>query len=62
MNKDINGIEQGYFNMGARYYDPEIGRFLSVDPLFEMYTEYMPYNYCNNSPMMFRDPSGIILI
>jgi hypothetical protein len=22
-------IEHGYFNMGARYYDPEIGRFLS---------------------------------
>jgi RHS repeat-associated protein len=52
-------IEHGYFNMGARYYDPEIGRFLSVDPLFEMYTEYTPYNYCNNSPMMFRDPSGL---
>jgi len=52
-------IEHGYFNMGARYYDPEIGRFLSVDPLFEIYTEYTPYNYCNNSPMMFRDPSGM---
>jgi len=48
-------IEHGYFNMGARYYDPEIGRFLSVDPLFEMFTEYTPYNYCNNSPMMFRE-------
>ena len=44
-----------YFNMGARYYDPEMGRFLSVDPLFEMYTEYSPYSYCNNSPMMWRD-------
>jgi RHS repeat-associated protein len=55
-------IEHGYFNMGARYYDPEIGRFLSVDPLFEMYTEFSPYNYCNNSPMMFRDPSGMGLV
>jgi len=27
--------------------------------MFEMYTEYTPYNYCNNSPMMFRDPSGM---
>jgi len=26
-------IEHGYFNMGARYYDPEIGRFLSVENL-----------------------------
>jgi hypothetical protein len=25
----------------------------------KMYTEYTPYNYCNNSPMMFRDPSGM---
>jgi hypothetical protein len=24
-----------------------------------MYTEFSPYNYCNNSPMMFRDPSGM---
>jgi RHS repeat-associated protein len=48
-----------WLNDTARYYDPEIGRFLSVDPLFEMYTEYTPYNYCNNSPMMFRDPSGL---
>lgn len=22
-----------YFNIGARYYDPDLGRFLSVDPL-----------------------------
>jgi RHS repeat-associated protein len=39
----------------ARYFDPEIGRFLSVDPQFEMYTEFSPYKYCNNSPMMFRE-------
>ena len=24
-----------------------------------MYTEYSPYSYCNNSPMMWRDPSGL---
>jgi proteasome lid subunit RPN8/RPN11 len=30
--------------------------------LFEMYTEFSPYNYCNNSPMMFRDPSGLGMV
>ena len=24
-----------------------------------LYTEYSPYSYCNNSPMMWRDPSGL---
>jgi RHS repeat-associated protein len=51
--------EMVWLNDTARYYDPEIRRFLSVDPLFEMYTEFSPYNCCNNSPMMFRDPSGM---
>jgi RHS repeat-associated protein len=52
-------IEHGYFNMGARYYDPEIGRFLSVDPLFEQFAEQTPYNYCFNSPLINSDASGL---
>jgi len=52
-------IEHGYFNMGARYYDPEIGRFLSVDPLFEQFEEQTPYNYCFNSPLINSDASGL---
>ncbi len=48
-------------DMGGRYYDPVIGRFLSPDPL-----AYSPsntqalnrYTYGLNSPMRFVDPSG----
>ena len=51
--------ESRYIAMGARMYDPESGRFLSVDPLFELFTEHTPYHYAYNSPLIFKDPSGL---
>ncbi len=42
-----------YFN--ARYYDPNIGRFTSVDPV----KDNLPYVYVNNNPMNFIDPTGM---
>jgi RHS repeat-associated protein len=51
--------ENSYVAMGARQYDPAIGRFLSVDPLFEKFTEQTPYQYAFNSPLTWKDPSGL---
>jgi RHS repeat-associated protein len=43
-----------YFNQ--RYYDPEIGRFLTEDPA----GQYMnPYLYAANSPLNYYDPDGL---
>ena len=42
-----------YFNQ--RYYDPELGRFLSNDPKHQSMN---PYMYCSNSPLMYVDPDG----
>jgi len=42
-----------YFN--ARYYDPNLGRFTSVDPV----KDNLPYVYVNNNPMNFIDPTGM---
>ena len=42
-----------YFN--ARYYDPEVGRFLTEDPSRKG-TSW--YTYCNNNPLTFTDPTG----
>lgn len=51
----------GLSYMGARYYDPLIGRFLSMDPMgvdfANLYT-FNRYAYANNNPYRFTDPSG----
>jgi RHS repeat-associated protein len=42
-------FENNYFCMGARQFDAETGRFLSVDPLFEEFRNHTPYHYAYNS-------------
>ncbi|WP_327329247.1 MULTISPECIES: RHS repeat-associated core domain-containing protein [unclassified Streptomyces] len=50
----------GYTHLGAREYDPTLGRFLSVDPLLipDDPTQLNPYVYGNNNPATFADPTG----
>ncbi len=43
---------------GARYYDPDIGRFLSLDPLASKYPSVSPYAYVSNNPLRRIDPDG----
>lgn len=42
---------------GARYYDPRISIFVSLDPLVEQTFE--PYSYTGNNPINFTDPTGM---
>ena len=35
-----------------------VGRFLSVDPLWECFRNYTPYHYSFNNPISFKDPTG----
>ena len=51
----------GLYFMGARYYDPTTGRFLSRDPFpgFATYPATLHrYMYAGNNPIRFVDPSG----
>jgi len=43
------------YTYGARFYDPELGRFLAVDPAREFAN---PYSYVGNCPTMLIDLSG----
>jgi RHS repeat-associated protein len=50
--------ETGLYYYGARYYDPKVSIWLSVDPLAEKYPNVSPYVYCLNNPVRFIDPDG----
>jgi RHS repeat-associated protein len=43
---------------GARFYDSEVVRFLSLDPLAAKYANLSPYNYVAGNPVMLIDPTG----
>jgi RHS repeat-associated protein len=50
--------ETGLYYAGARYYDPKISIWLSVDPLLEKYKGLNPYIYCFNNPAHYIDSDG----
>ncbi|WP_327710903.1 polymorphic toxin-type HINT domain-containing protein [Streptomyces sp. NBC_00464] len=51
----------GLTNLGAREYDPSVGRFLNPDPLISAGDpeSWNAYAYANNSPVTLSDPSGL---
>jgi RHS repeat-associated protein len=51
--------ETGLYYYGARYYDPKVSIWLSVDPLAEEFPSWSPYAFCNNNPLYYTDPTGM---
>ncbi|MEW2309113.1 RHS repeat-associated core domain-containing protein [Streptomyces sp. NPDC006864] len=51
----------GLTHLGAREYDPVLGRFLSVDPIidFDDPAQMNAYSYAHNSPLTKSDPTGL---
>ncbi|WP_327373343.1 polymorphic toxin-type HINT domain-containing protein [Streptomyces sp. NBC_01216] len=54
-------LQTGLTHIGAREYDPGLGKFISVDSLID-YTQPQQINgyaYANNSPVTLSDPTGL---
>jgi len=49
--------DAGLLHVGARYYDPQVGRFTSSDAVLSEH----PYLYCEHEPDA-GDPSGMVYI
>jgi RHS repeat-associated protein len=51
--------EGNSIDYGFRMYDPRIGRFFSVDPLFKDYPELTPFQFSSNTPIWAIDLDGL---
>ncbi|WP_165362872.1 RHS repeat domain-containing protein [Promicromonospora panici] len=51
----------GLTAIGARMYDPVLGRFISVDPIMDLTDpqQWNAYSYANNMPVTLSDPTGM---
>jgi RHS repeat-associated protein len=54
--------DTGLTHLGARSYDPSLGRFISVDPIMNLddAIQWHGYSYANNSPVVWADPDGLM--
>jgi len=50
--------ETGLDYRGARYYDSDVARFLSLDPNASDYANWSAYNYVLGNPVSIVDPDG----
>ena len=50
--------ETGLYYYGARYYEPRLSLWMSVDPMKEKYNGISSYTYVLNNPVRFNDPDG----
>ncbi len=49
----------GFYYMRARYYDPNVGRFISEDPIGFEGGDVNLCAYASNNPILLIDPSGL---
>ena len=49
----------GWYDYGARMYDPAVGRWNGVDLLAEDYSSWSPFNYVLGNPLKLIDPDGM---
>jgi RHS repeat-associated protein len=59
MEKDNeHNVEGGNYDFGARIYDSRLGRWLSLDPMMDIFPFESPYDYCLDNPILQIDLGG----
>ncbi len=62
LDSDASGILESrllWYDYGARFYDAQLGRFPSVDPIIEKFPYLTPFNYASNNPITKVDLWGL---
>ncbi|HSW57842.1 MAG TPA: RHS repeat-associated core domain-containing protein, partial [Dehalococcoidales bacterium] len=60
----VSGACTESYTYNARYYDPQIGRFISADTIVQSPANpqsFNRYSYCLNNPLKYTDPSGHVV-
>ncbi|MDH3976734.1 MAG: MopE-related protein [Deltaproteobacteria bacterium] len=52
-------VEAGLYYYRARFYDPEVGRFISKDPIGFAAGDVNLYSYVGQNPVNYNDPMGL---
>jgi len=57
--KELQGdFSLNWYDYSARYYDPQLGRFTTMDPLSSSFYKWTPYNYCLDNPVKLFESNG----
>jgi len=56
---DDGELGLNHYDYGFRIYNPNIGRFLSTDPLTDSYAMLTPYQFASNTPIWAIDLDGL---